>query len=447
MTTDLAEAKLPVMQRQAKPPNALAELFKDRVIPPALAAALVQAQIAAKGVKKDGRNKHSGYDYTTADTMVDAAKVALNGAGLAVMPLGLDVTMFTAGPKQVLNYDLIREIVLVHESGASIGFEVKWPLYLQSGKRARDKAVGAADTTMMGYIYRDLCAIPRGLDAGSVDDRDDAGSQEPGQAATPPKASKPAAKPKPPAKPKDNAKAKAAEEKAAKAKTAKEKAAKAKVAKVKAAKAKVAAAKKAAAEAEAEAAAAEDAAYDGAAPGECENEADPTVEPTPEDAAEGELAKPGKTSIGQVYGDEQKDKASAEQFAELTEEQQDEQIALALRQGLTPSTAEGKLLPQLIEMLPADPGADDLEARGWDKAIAEEMSDLDDAAPVARKTVNAVTRLATTKLGLKTKEAVARFTAAFSHMGVDVAGKQPPNGYQLRCFAMAVVESNGAEAE
>ena len=100
----------------------------------------------------------------------------------------------------------------------------------------------------------------------------------------------------------------------------------------------------------------------------------------------------------------------------------------------------------LVVKLPADPTQDDLEGAGWPIEIAEELCTLDEAAPVKRNTVNAVTRNAIKLLGIKAKEAKTMFADCFEALGVDVAKKKVPNGYQLRMFGVLILTTNTVAA-
>lgn len=123
--------------------------------PPAaqLAAALVVAQGAVEEAAKDGRNPDDGYTYATADELVRVGKAALKSAGLALLPVSTDIV-----PCQSGGVDLVRGFLLLHGSGASMPLTVRWPV---PGDKARDKAAASAYTSSLGYVMRDLLAIPR----------------------------------------------------------------------------------------------------------------------------------------------------------------------------------------------------------------------------------------------------------------------------------------------
>jgi hypothetical protein len=119
----------------------------------ALALAIVQAQGAVEEASKDGRNPEDGYTYATADELVRVGKAALKVAGLALLPVSTDIVPCASG-----GVDLVRCFLLLHGSGASMPLTVRWPV---PGDKARDKAAASAYTSSLGYVMRDLLAIPR----------------------------------------------------------------------------------------------------------------------------------------------------------------------------------------------------------------------------------------------------------------------------------------------
>jgi hypothetical protein len=147
-----------------------------------LFAALVAAQQEARSAPLDGRNDAHGYSWATASTMIAHGKRVLNAAGLALLPTSLDVTSHEQVTRlqsqrrgepdtglTLTAYDVVRGFTLAHISGACYQFSISWPCYLQAGKRPRDKAVAATDTTILSYAYRDLLGIGR-MKEGEVDD-------------------------------------------------------------------------------------------------------------------------------------------------------------------------------------------------------------------------------------------------------------------------------------
>jgi hypothetical protein len=86
-----------------------------------------------------------------------------------------------------------------------------------------------------------------------------------------------------------------------------------------------------------------------------------------------------------------------------------------------------------------DPSLADLVAAGWGEDEAEELRLLDAAAPVKRAVVNAICKRVMGSLALPTAAAKAQVADAFAGVGVDVAAKAAPTGYQLRRWAVAVL--------
>lgn len=154
--------------------------------------ALVEAQKAARAVAKDSKNQFHRYDYASSESVIAEAREALNGAGLAFMPLGW---RFEASPLESSAEDKARlagrihvTYMLVHTSGESKEFECSTPVVLEKG-RPWDKAESAALTLDLAYFLRGLLLLPRG-EEHTVDQRDD-------RAFTPPAHQTPA---EPPAK-------------------------------------------------------------------------------------------------------------------------------------------------------------------------------------------------------------------------------------------------------
>lgn len=82
------------------------------------------------------------------------------------------------------------------------------------------------------------------------------------------------------------------------------------------------------------------------------------------------------------------------------------------------------------------PGADDLEARGWDRAYAEEIAALTNATRVDRAALNVLCKAASKVLGLKGAAAKKALGAKFLEVGVDIARKEVPTGLQLKQWAL-----------
>lgn len=481
-------------------------------LPPALAAALVQAQKNAKAIGKSSKNTVHDYDYTSMDDLIEGGKVALNDAGLAIIPGSLWQERFTVGANNATAYNLERLWMVVHESGAVLQIKVSWPLYLQNGKRPRDKAVSAADTTALGYLYRDLLAIPR-LAADQMDARDDTGTTEPG--ADPnesgPHRKREEAKAPKPSTPKCKSGKRGYQSKVAARRAHSTSSARLRIyrcpdchewhvtndEKNKPAEAKASGRAAAAAKAKpptkkkadppkAKPEPPPEPAADAPAPsadettpttsGVSDSSSEPTdaetaaevsqsdlqpetssdeaaaVEATPEPESpvqdlpgEGETTKRGKTDLGQTYGDKAADVAE-EQRAELSDEELDAEVRKALALGITPSTTND----ELIVDLPPNPGADDLEAAGWPREIAEELANYEEADPISRKVLNVITRKAAELLGYNklSKEAKAILIPAFLDVGIDVKNtNRTTNGYQLRLWALAIATIANADEE
>jgi len=418
-------------------------------LPPAIACALVQAQRFGKAVAKAARNTAHGFDYAAMEDLIDAGRDALNQAGLAVIPGDQDVTRFDVGAKDrpVTNYDVTKTWRVVHESGAIYNVLVVWPLYLQSGKRPRDKAVSAADTTMLGYLMRDLLCIPR-LTQDQVDLRDDRGTSEPAQvgasskpkpSSSKPDATRPSSKPaasKPATKPaaaKPSSSKPKAETKAPPAKAETKPAAKKKAP----AKKKAASSKKKKAPAKKNAEAEAEAAEERAAIQEADAQGETAAAKPTKGTGQGGTTKRGETDLGQTYG-AKADEVAAAQAGELTDDERDAEVGRALAMGITPSTTNDALIVEL----PTDPTADDLEGAGWPADLAAELEGYDESGPVTRDAVNGVTRAACELLGMKMSAAKKVFVPAFEGVGVDLKNKGKPNsipnGYQLRLWAIAI---------
>lgn len=173
-----------------------------------LFAALAAAQASIQeSAKKDGRNAHQGYDYTTADEMIALCRSALLKAGLSVFRADWSYTPNSEdGPGCVLS-----RIVIVHPASKSLRVHtLAWPAIPGAG-RPLDKAVAAALTTSLSYWLRDLLLVPRG-DGLSMDSRDDskykpeipkARPKPAPSPSAPMPAPAPAAEPPPPIEPED----------------------------------------------------------------------------------------------------------------------------------------------------------------------------------------------------------------------------------------------------
>jgi len=350
-----------------------------------LYAALIAAQREAATVPKDGKNDHFGFSYTKADTMYRCGKQILNNHGLALMPLGLELSSHEAtgvvlvgNQRQVADlteYDVTRDFLLVHELGESVEFSIQWPVDLAGGKKSRDKSVAAADTTLLSYAYRDLLALGR-LGEGEVD------------ALTPVADAKGAGTEPSPQDAKDLE----------------------------------------------------------AFIRERASAASPT-EFFDKRKAEGE-----RTSwrIAEVDARAEREKADAKSAQKAKADRREAQ-ELMLRRGAAKveAEAERKAIQDLAkaeeiehaqEVLETVPlGADDLEARGWEPEIAEEIAAIDDAEPVARAVVNHLAKLCTFAHGIKGAPAKAHLVKGYAEVGVDIKIKQTPTGTQLKQWAMSAL--------
>lgn len=163
---------------------------------PSLAAALVAAQRDAKSVAKNAKNDFHGYKYASAEAIMEEARNALNGAGLAVLMTGWTITVadveYTDVDKETGAATLMKDqertanvkFLVVHaDSGDKLEGEIAMPVVPEKG-RPLDKAVSTALTYAEGYYLRGLLCLPRGEAGADVDARDDR-DKEPRRAARP----------------------------------------------------------------------------------------------------------------------------------------------------------------------------------------------------------------------------------------------------------------------
>jgi hypothetical protein len=149
---------------------------------------LIAAQAAIKHVEKDSKNDFQKYKYASSEAIIDEARKALNGAGLALITTGwryvnapleeLEYARalsdggkpFTAHAGRVfVSYSLIGD-------DAPMVFECETPVIPERG-RPLDKSMAAALTYNLSYFLRGLLLIPRGDDDAEVDKRQDSGQQ------------------------------------------------------------------------------------------------------------------------------------------------------------------------------------------------------------------------------------------------------------------------------
>jgi len=131
-------------------------------------AALVAAQKQMKPVTKDSTNAFHRYQYASAEDVITAARVALNGAGLALVrswriesnEMGIWLhshfqLIFEGSPMPIDLGDSTNAFPIIEDKG-----------------RPLDKALAGALTTSLAYYLRDLLLIPK-QDENQVDKRDD----------------------------------------------------------------------------------------------------------------------------------------------------------------------------------------------------------------------------------------------------------------------------------
>lgn len=160
-----------------------------------LAEALSLARARCKAAAKDRENTFHKYTYASAEAILNEAKDALDGSGLALVPLTQELRIQGSG--NATFYELRRCLALVHASGESLPVRIDWPVVPDRG-RPLDKAMAAAITTSLAYYLRDLLMMPRvdpDDDIAARDDRD----HDPCPAPPPPE--KPRPLQPPPAKP------------------------------------------------------------------------------------------------------------------------------------------------------------------------------------------------------------------------------------------------------
>jgi hypothetical protein len=147
-----------------------------------LAAALVVAITKARGVEKDGENKHHRYKYASSETMIDEGRSAMSSAGLTLMltelhlvPLPLPLLVGERAEDNAIVPIARATFVLIHESGESMSWMRDWPV-LEGKGRPLDKVHAGAVTTMLAYAIRDVLLIPRSDELAkeyAMDRRDD----------------------------------------------------------------------------------------------------------------------------------------------------------------------------------------------------------------------------------------------------------------------------------
>lgn len=168
-------------QATSKPPPEPNEM---EVIPPSpatLSEAISLAQSFIGSVGKDSRNDFHKYDYVSAESMVSAARAALQRASVAVRRVGA-IIMPTESSDVRINRKTGEEVrmpVFNLRSIFRVGFgnehedtTFDWAVIPDAG-RPLDKAAAGAMTTSLSYFLRDLLLVPRQDDDSTQDQRDD----------------------------------------------------------------------------------------------------------------------------------------------------------------------------------------------------------------------------------------------------------------------------------
>lgn len=171
MNTDLVDVdRTGAIQQQTHQRGAPLVLWRGAACPK-LSEALAAARDRCKAATKDSENAFHHYKYASADEVISTACEALRGSGLALIPVGEELTIVQAGARTF--YALNRSLVLSHSSGEFTPLEVRgWPVIEERG-RPLDKAYAVALTTSLAYKLRDLLQMPRGEQFGEMDQRDD----------------------------------------------------------------------------------------------------------------------------------------------------------------------------------------------------------------------------------------------------------------------------------
>lgn len=136
-----------------------------------LSEAVGLARDRCKAAAKDGWNDYHKYKYASADEVIQTAKNAMDGTGLAIIPQSQELTVVGSGNAAI--YALNRTIFLSHSSGEYVPLTIRgWPVIPERG-RPLDKAFAVALTTSLSYLLRDLLQMPRedGTDMNQRDDR------------------------------------------------------------------------------------------------------------------------------------------------------------------------------------------------------------------------------------------------------------------------------------
>lgn len=133
---------------------------------PKLSAALAAARDRCRGARKDRTNAYHDYAYSSADAVLAAAHAALDGSGLALVPVRQALTVAGAGGAAL--YALDRVFVLSHASGEWCRLDLDgWPVVPDKG-RPMDKAFAIALTTSLAYMVTQLLQMNRDAEDPAV---------------------------------------------------------------------------------------------------------------------------------------------------------------------------------------------------------------------------------------------------------------------------------------
>lgn len=129
---------------------------------PALSGAVAAARDRCKAAIKRSYNEYHKFAYASADEVIDTANEALEGSGLALLPLEEELVVLGSGTQAF--FALNRLLVLTHASGEFAYLRTKgWPVIPERG-RPLDKAFSIGLTTSLAYKLRDLLQMPRKAD-------------------------------------------------------------------------------------------------------------------------------------------------------------------------------------------------------------------------------------------------------------------------------------------
>ena len=118
-----------------------------------LSAALLQAQGAMNGAAKDSKNPHFKNTYASLESVIDAAKPALQAAGVA----------FTQAPGQIIENAVEVTTMLMHTSGQWLRSTLHVPLMKRDAQ-----SVGSAITYGCRYALMATLGLPPVDDDGQA---------------------------------------------------------------------------------------------------------------------------------------------------------------------------------------------------------------------------------------------------------------------------------------